>query len=101
MGKRLKLSDVLHEILGNGNVYFQPPASFKMKFPCIVYEKNGFDTTYADNKPYHINEIYKVTYIDSNPDSDIPEKLANLSRCKPGRIYVSDNRYHSPFTIIF
>ena len=36
---RLELQSVLEQTLGSRNVYFQPPASVKMKYPAIVYER--------------------------------------------------------------
>lgn len=99
MANRLKLDKTLREILSSDNVYFQPPPSIKMKFPCIVYERVRINTEFADNKPYQLNKIYQVTYIDSNPDSDIPDKLALLPMSVFERVYISENRYHNVFRI--
>lgn len=51
MGSRLRLSQILRSLLGTSNVYFQPPGS-GMKYPCIKYELDGENTTFADNKPH-------------------------------------------------
>ena len=51
MEKRLKLSQMLHEVSGLNNVYFNPPSGFKMSFPCIVYSFANYNTRVADNKP--------------------------------------------------
>lgn len=99
MAKRANLSKVLHDIIGNNNVYFQPPASKKMNYPCIVYEQRRLNTQYADNRPYKIDNVYIVTYIDRNPDSDIPEKIAMLPQTIFERSYISDNLYHNSFRI--
>lgn len=99
MERRLKLSQILHDVLGSDNVYFQPPPNKKMSFPCIVYEFARFNTTFADNMPYKLDRSYQVTYIDSNPDSDIPEKIALLPMCVFERSYISENRYHYSFRI--
>ena len=99
MGSRVDLSKVLHEVLGNDNVYFQPPPSLKMKYPCIVYERVRINTRFADNKPYKLTDSYQLTYIDNNPDSPMPKKLAELPMCIFERHYVSDNLYHDVFRI--
>lgn len=99
MGNRLDLSKVLHEVLGNNNVYFQPPPSKILHIPCIVYERARINTSFADNKPYKLTDSYQVTYIDTDPDSDIPRKLANLPRCVFERPYVNDNKYYNVFRI--
>lgn len=99
MANRLNLSKVLHEVLGNDNVYFQPPPSKKMSFPCIVYERVRINTRFADNRPYKLTDSYQVTYIGTDPDSSIPHKLAELPRCIFERFYVNDNKYYNVFRI--
>ena len=99
MESRLKLSQKLHEILGSDNVYFQPPPSKKMVFPCIVYERVRINTRFADNNPYQLYDVFQVTFIGTNPDSDIPDKLAKLHGSVFERFYVSDNKYYNVFRI--
>lgn len=101
MGSRLELHEVLKGVLGTDNVYFQPPPSKKMSFPCIVYERARLNTDYADNKPYKIDKVYYITYVDTNPDSDMPLKLANLPMCAFQRHYVSDNKYYDQFRLVY
>ena len=52
MGQRLDLQTELEELLGSRNVYFQPPESLRMNYPCIRYTRSSGETTFADNKPY-------------------------------------------------
>lgn len=99
MEKRLKIDAVLREILGSGNVYFQPPPSLKMNFPCITYERVRINTRFADNYPYHLYDVYQVTHIDIDPDSDIPDKLSKLPQCVFERFYINDNKYYNVFRI--
>lgn len=101
MGSRLKLQEELENLLGTRNVYFQPPPSLKMKFPCIVYERVRINTRFANNNPYHLHNVYQVTYIDNNPDSEMPKHLSELHMCVFERMYVSDNMYHNVFRITY
>ena len=101
MGSRLELHDMFKVTLGINNVYFQPPPSIKMKYPCIVYERDRINTSFADNKPYQFNKTYRLTYIDSDPDSTMPDRIAELPMCVFERNYVSDNLYHSAFRITY
>lgn len=82
------------------NVYFQPPATIKMKYPCIVYERDRVDTREADNKHYSLFPRYAVTVITRNPDDPLPEEILETF---PGssfdRTFVSENLYHHTFTI--
>ena len=63
---RIAFDDILRGIIGNGNVYFQPPESVKLKYDCIIYEVTDADTKYADNLPYHYTKAYEVTVIYRN-----------------------------------
>lgn len=101
MGKRTDLQTVLEDILGSKNVYFQPPESIKMKYPCIVYQRSTGDTNFADNVPYTFTVRYQVIYIDKNPDSDVLDKIAQLPQCVYDRHYTSDNLNHDSFNLYF
>lgn len=98
MANRLKLSNTLKE-LGIKNVYFQPPASLRIKYPCVIYERPRINPQFADNKPYKLDKVFLVTYIDTDPDSEMPDKIAQLPCCIFERHYVSDNLYHDSFRI--
>jgi hypothetical protein len=101
MGTRLALQTVLETVLGSDKVYFQPPPSFKMVYPCIVYERSNATTEFADNNPYFREKKYKVTYIDPDPDSLIPDKIAQLHKCIFDTHYTADGLNHDVFTISF
>ena len=101
MGSRLNLSKVLHEVLGNNNVYFQPPPSKQLKYPCIVYERARYNTDFADNKPYKVDKVYYATVIYTDPDFDVPDKMTLLPMCVHQRHYTQDNKYYDQFRIIY
>lgn len=99
MANRLKIDDILRNVIGNGHVYFQPPPNLTMEFPCITYERVRINTRFADNSPYHLYDVYQVTYIDTDPDSDMPDKISQLDMCVFERFYINDNKYYSVFRI--
>lgn len=107
MSRRLKLHDILCEILGCPNegfdcrAYFQPPTSVKMKYPAIVYGLEDIDNTYADDGVYLSARRYSVTVIDEDPDSPIVDKVALLSQCRFNRPYTKDNLNHYVFELYF
>ena len=101
MGTRIQLQSLLETLLESRNVYFQPPPSVKMKYPCIVYSLSDIDTKFADNNPYSNSRRYQLTAIDPNPDSTIPDKLALLPMCIFDRSYTADNLNHYVFNIYF
>ena len=97
----LDLGAKFREILGSGNVYFQPPASVKMQYPAIVYSRSNIDNAHADNSVYKQEYAYEITVIDRNPDSEIVKKVSRLPRCRFNRHYPSDNLNHDVFTIYY
>lgn len=101
MSSRTDLHNILVSILGSKNVYFQPPASKTMSYPCIVYKRNVIDIKKADNISYSTKIGYTVTVIDANPDSLIPLKLLDLPLCKFDRFYVADNLNHDVYTLYY
>lgn len=103
MDRRLELHEKLCNLLGsNKRVYFQPPESLKMKFPCIVYSRIGRNPIFADNEMYSQKTQYQVVVVDEDPDSIIPSKIQKeFKYCSPGKPYTSDNLNHDPFTIYY
>lgn len=101
MGTRLELQSLLEETLGSRNVYFQPPENLSIKYPCIIYARDYADTKFADNKPYNTTKRYSVTVIDKDPDSLIPDKIANLPLCVFNRHFKADNLNHDTYNIYF
>jgi hypothetical protein len=103
MGTRIDLGDALKGILEelglSKNVYFQPPASYKMSYPCIRYALSSESPFHANNKPYVVKKKYTITVIDKDPDSPIPDKVAMLPGCRFDRPYESNNLHHFVFTI--
>lgn len=101
MAQRQQLHDILVDLLGSSNVYFQPPASLTMKYPCIIYKRDDSRVAHANNAPYNRRKRYQVTVIDRNPDSDIPDKVADLPLCVFDRFYAADNLNHDVYQLFF
>jgi hypothetical protein len=101
MAPRLELQALLRSVLGSDNVYFQPPPTVTMQYPCIVYSRDDRDTRHANNQPYAHRIGYQVTVIDRNPDSLIPDKVADLPFCEFQRTYTADNLNHDVYKLFF
>lgn len=101
MGLRLDLHVIFKTILGTDNVYFQPPPNVQLKYPCIIYTRDRINTLFAGDRPYRHSKRYMVTVIDRNPDSEIPDKIAELPKCAFDRSYTADNLNHDVFKIFF
>jgi len=101
MGNRLDLQTLLEGVLQSENVYFQPPASINMVYPCIVYSRNSVKSEFANNLTYVSKKNYTVIVIDKNPDSEIPDKIKALPYCTFNRHYTADNLNHDVFTMFY
>lgn len=101
MDRRLELHQILVDILGSNHVYFQPPASVKLVYPCIIYQYETGDTQFADDQAYIFVRKYQIQVIDPNPDTEIPDKIAQLPRCLNDRNYTADNLNHYTFNIYY
>lgn len=99
--KRIELHQRLVDIDSNLHVYYQPPESVKLQYPAIVYSRSSIDNTSADDIPYVQQYAYEATVIDNRPDSDIVDKLSKFPKTRFGRVYCSDNLYHTTFTIYY
>lgn len=95
------LHAVLVGILESSNVYFQPPSTLVMQYPCIVYSRSRRVTNHANNVPYRHVKSYVVTVIDADPGSEIPEKIADLPMCSFDRHYTTNNLNHDVYTLFF
>ena len=102
MASRLDLHEELCALLGTRNVYFQPPESVRLSYPCIVYSRNGADMEHADNKMYNMVYQYSVQIISRDPDNDLAKDLANhFQMCRYARRFVIDNLYHDNIILYY
>lgn len=84
------------------NVYNQPPASVRMVYPCIRFQRDGSDKEHADNTMYRRVRRYQLTFISEDPDNeDLLDLIEALPMCSADRSYVADNLNHDVFTIFF
>lgn len=100
--ERAELNDKLIEILGSGHVYFEPPESVKLVYPCIVYERSAGDTDFANNMPYRFQVRYSVTIISRDADEAVLHKLAmSLPYITYDRHFVTDGLHHDVFDLYY
>lgn len=102
MARRLQLHEKLCEILGTRNVYFQPPASVKLNYDCIIYSVSTRNDIRADDRQYRDFVRYEIIFIYRDPDSQIPEKLMSaFPRIGHERHYTADNLHHDVFKLYY
>ena len=101
MGKRTDLQALLEAILGSRNVYFQPPSTVKMQYDAIRYVRKSIDNTFADDSVYKQDQVYELTVMYRDPDSDLPMRISRLPKCSFDRHYAVDNLNHDVFTLYY
>lgn len=102
MDRRQKFQQALEALqVPPVKVYFQPPETVKMVYPCIVYEFDRGETKFAGNKPYNYEQLYEVKLISRSPEPALFEKLVALPKSIHARFFVADNLNHNVFSIYF
>lgn len=77
------------------NVYFEPPESVKIKYPCIVYNLSDIYSRKADNLSYNNTRLYQLTCIGKDPDTNLPDRLLEeLPMSSYERSFKSDGLIH-------
>lgn len=99
--RRLELHNLLLSIMTNGNVYHEPPESVKLKYPCIVYERDRDFSFFANDERYNKRLRYTITLIDKKSVSDYIEPILALKYCTLDRHFTSDDLNHDVFTLYF
>lgn len=99
--KRIELHEKLCTLLGSRNVYYQPPETVKLHYPCIIYNRYNIHNDYANNSIYTKGDEYQIMVITKDPDSDIVEKMAWFRTSRFDRQYVRDNLYHFLFSLYY
>lgn len=91
---RLTLHHKLVDILGSENVYYNPPESQKLNFPCIVYNLSYIEQIHADNIKYIDYTTYKITVVSKNPDHPAIRSILDIPMTKFSTNYVKNGFYH-------
>ena len=97
--KQKELHNLLVSLLGNSNVYYQPPSDTKMNYPAIRYRRIDIFSDKADNKTYLLRNKYEITVISKTPDHPVIEKILQLAGSDYVRPYTSDGLNHDVITL--
>lgn len=104
LDRRLELDARLRRILGYNNLYFEPPTSVTMHYPCVRYTRERIDTNYANNKVYLAKQRYDITLIYYDVDGDLVDKFLFNNEgltFSHERHYVADGLHHDILTTTF
>lgn len=101
MNRQPELQAKLEELLGSRNVYFQPPADLKMKYPAIRYDMDLIDSKFADDRKYLNTDRYQVIVISKEPGHEVIRKILDLPLSSFGRHYVANNLNHDVINLYY
>lgn len=102
MDRRLKLQELLSQIPGVKEAYFQPPENVSMVYPCIRYYRVRPSTDRADDMVYRFTQCYDLIVIDPDPDSTIPRYIVeHFQMAEMGPSYAANNLHHTPITLYY
>lgn len=104
--QREALHDVLVGIEGIKKVYYQPPSVEKIKYPCLIYEFETYQTYFGNNNRYLSVPRYQLTLIDYDVESPIHKQIMDLNGTQGCRIsfnnfFTSDNLNHWVYDLYF
>lgn len=101
--QRESFHNILTSIDGVKHVYFQPPQSKELKYPCIIYNMDSIDSKHADNKRYLSSIKFSVMLIDFDPESEIQKSILDLQGCIVdfNRFFTSDNLNHWTYDVYY
>lgn len=94
-----ELLEGVQELYGDEpHVYYQPPESVKMVYPCFIYKLDAVDEVYSSDKPYLYRDDFTVTYVTRDPEPEIVAGLKNLKQVGYDRHYTAENLHHYVFS---
>lgn len=101
MGKRSDLHEKLRAYYGT-QIFFQPPETVKLRYPCLLYHLDSYDLQFADNKSYISKARYKMRYITKDPDDEkIQGVLNEFEMIKMDNFFTADNLNHYDYTLYY
>lgn len=101
MRKRDDLHRLLVSLLNTDKIFYQPPESMKLTYPCWVYGLSTIDQKKADDGSYLNTKGYMLTYMTNKSDDDTWSPILTLENCVFDRTYKTNNMYHYVFTLFY
>lgn len=91
------------ESTNTGKVYFQPPSSVHLEYPCWVVERAKVYQPKANNRTYLFQVGYRCMYMNRvEPDPEVLDMIPRRYECcQYQNHYVVDNIHHDVFLIYY
>lgn len=99
MEQKSKISQLLHT-LPVKDVIFQPSESVKLKYPCVLYDFNGYKDFFGNDGRHIVRERYTVKHIYKDPTENLRTTIRGLFVYVDfDRTFINDNLYHDVYTV--
>lgn len=98
---RKELQSALEGITGVNKVYFQPPESIRLEYPCIVYSIKNHGFNHANDDKYIGVDKYEAVLIQKTYNESLIKSILRMKFCSHDAEYLNDNLYHDAFTIFW
>jgi len=95
----LTVHSYLASLFPTVTLYFQPPETLKLTYPCIIYSIENIFTRHADNRPYKIKNRYSLMLITRTLDETLNDILLSIESARFERLFIGENLYHFIVTI--
>ena len=95
---REKLSQFMLDCGETPKLYFQPPESVKLEYPCMIYHLRTMSSRKANNRPYHKTIGFDITYITRSHSSKVPDRMLDEPLFSFDRYYTAENLHHYAYT---
>ena len=99
---RLDLHREFVDLFAPNKVYYEPPETLKITYPCIIYGRDYIKLDKADNFNYIKSNRYQLMIIDRNSDNKVIETiLDHFSSSSYDRHYIADGLHHDVITLYY
>lgn len=86
------------ELICGANVYFQPPETLTLKYPCAIYQIADAPSVYADGIKYNQAIRFQITYVTKKAMDDAVEKMLRNPFFNFQRFFASAGLNHYVFS---
>lgn len=88
--------------LGINNVYFEPPQTIKIAYPCAIFHRGTISSRSADNRTYKKDDSYDLQWICREPDSEMVHTILEEFRMiRHIRHFTADGLHHDQFKLFY
>lgn len=90
---RLFLHSLLENVFPDVTIYYRPPGDILLEYPCIKYERKGFEPSYANTSAYVVGSSYQIMFLSILPGYSNVQLFYDL--VEQGLVITSNDSYEN------